>query len=256
MSWIDTHTHIYLPEFADDVETVIRRAQDAEVGKMYLPNVDQSTLDDMMQLCERYPNTLYPMAGLHPCSVKSDWQEALSHIQSVYEANKASFIAIGEIGIDLYWDKSTLAIQEAALHQQIQWALTENLPIVIHVREAFDETFAVVDQYPEVQGVFHCFTGSIEQAEWITSRGMYLGIGGVSTFKNGGMDSVLPYVDKSRVIVETDAPYLAPVPHRGKRNEPAYIPIIGQRLASLWNMDINEVMTLTTTNAQKLFRHG
>ncbi|MCH8545985.1 MAG: TatD family hydrolase [Cryomorphaceae bacterium] len=256
MSWIDTHTHIYLPEFTDDVESVIGRALKANVQKMYLPNVDQNTLEDMLRLCQRHPNKLYPMAGLHPCSVKSNWEEELNHIQSVYEANKSSFIAVGEIGIDLFWDKSTLPLQEAAFHRQIEWALTEDLPIVIHVRDAFDETFAVVEQYPEVKGVFHCFTGTVEQAKWITSRGMYLGIGGVSTFKNGGMDKVLPHVDKSRVIVETDAPYLAPVPYRGKRNEPAYIPIIGQRLSDLWEMDLKDIMSLTTTNAQNLFRHG
>ncbi len=256
MKWIDTHAHIYLPEFSDDRQQIVQRAEDAGIGKIFLPNVDLSTANDLLDLCDRYPDLFYPMMGLHPCSVSEQWTSELDQLYAILTQSNRQFYAVGEIGLDLYWDKSTLVQQIKAFHRQIEWAMSLDLPVVIHVREAFDESFSVVDQYPNLRGVFHCFTGTTAQAEWIQSRNMYVGLGGVSTFKNGGMEAVIPHLNQRLVVLETDAPYLAPVPFRGKRNESSYIPLIGKRIAELWKCPLEDVMRITTENAQTLFQHG
>ncbi len=256
MNWIDTHAHIYLPEFANDQAEIVDRARQANVNTIFLPNVDASTTDSLLNLCDQYPTIFFPMMGLHPCSVNEQWETELDKLHTILTQSGRRFYAVGEIGLDLYWDTSTLDIQIKAFQRQIEWAISLDLPIVIHVREAFEESFNVVEQYPEVRGVFHCFTGNTAQAEWIQSRGMYVGLGGVSTFKNSGMDNVIPHLDRKLVVLETDAPYLAPVPHRGKRNESSYIPIIGERVAALWNCSTEDVMHITSENAQNLFQHG
>lgn len=256
MNWIDTHAHIYLQEFAEEREIIIQRAREANVKKVFLPNIDSTTSNDLLVLCDQFPDMFYPMMGLHPCSVKDNWEDELNTLYKILIHEGRRFYAVGEIGLDLYWEKDTLEIQQKAFERQITWALEHDLPVVIHVREAFDESFAIVERFPKLRGVFHCFTGSLSQAEWIQSRNMFIGLGGVSTFKNSGMHNVIPHLNRNLVVVETDAPYLAPVPYRGKRNEPAHIPIIGQRLADLWNCSLEEVMHTTTTNAKTLFNHG
>ncbi|MCC5917074.1 MAG: TatD family hydrolase [Cryomorphaceae bacterium] len=258
MIWIDTHNHLYLPEFNDDRAAVIDRAVKTGVTKLFLPNVDLRTAADLLALCDQRPETFFPMMGLHPCSVKNDWREVLPEIKAILEREIDRIIAVGEIGLDLYWDKSTLDIQQRAFSEQIEWALAFDLPIVIHVRDAFAETFEVIKDFDGrgLKGVFHCFTGNVEQAEFIQSRNMYVGLGGVSTFKNGGMGKVIPHLERSLVVLETDAPYLAPVPHRGKRNEPSYIPIIAERVANLWDCELLEVSNQTTKNALTLFSNA
>ncbi|MCP4460541.1 MAG: TatD family hydrolase [Cytophagales bacterium] len=251
---IDTHAHIYLEEFAEDVETVIQSAKDAGVTKILMPNIDSTTTEDMMQLVEKYPETCYPMMGLHPCSAKIDNERELKHVEKML--NEHTFIAVGEIGTDLYWDKTFWSEQQEAFNIQCELALMHNLPIVIHCRETIDETIELVNPWVDkgLNGVFHCFGGSVEQGEKITKLGFYLGIGGISTFKNGGIDKVIPFLDKSKVLLETDSPYLSPVPHRGKRNEPAYIKLIAERIAELWETSLDEVDSVTTMNTERLFK--
>ncbi|TVQ76026.1 MAG: TatD family deoxyribonuclease [Flavobacteriales bacterium] len=258
MNWIDTHTHIYLPEFEQDRNEVIERAKEVGVEHLLLPNVDLSTVDDLLALCDQNPQTCFPMIGLHPCSVKEDFREVLEKLKVIIETERTRIIAIGEIGVDLYWDASTLKIQEEAFRQQIEWALTYELPIAVHIRNAFEDTLRIVQDYDDrgLRGVFHCFTGNAEQAKWLQSRGYYLGIGGVATFKNGGVREILHLLDQSLVILETDAPYLAPTPFRGKRNEPMHIPRIAETLAEAWNAPLNQVAEITSNNAKRLFNHA
>jgi TatD DNase family protein len=258
MNWIDTHTHIYLPEFEQDRNEVIERAKEVGVEHLLLPNVDLSTVDDLLALCDQNPQTFFPMIGLHPCSVKEDFREVLEKLKVIIETERTRIIAIGEIGVDLYWDASTLKIQEEAFRQQIEWALTYELPIAVHIRNAFEDTLRIVQDYDDrgLRGVFHCFTGNAEQAKWLQSRGYYLGIGGVATFKNGGVREILHLLDQSLVILETDAPYLAPTPFRGKRNEPMHIPRIAETLAEAWNAPLNQVAEITSNNAKRLFNHA
>jgi TatD DNase family protein len=258
MNWIDTHTHIYLPEFEQDRNEVIERAKEVGVEHLLLPNVDLSTVDDLLALCDQNPQTFFPMIGLHPCSVKEDFREVLEKLKVIIETERTRIIAIGEIGVDLYWDASTLKIQEEAFRQQIEWALTHELPIAVHIRNAFEDTLRIVQDYDDrgLRGVFHCFTGNAEQAKWLQSRGYYLGIGGVATFKNGGVREILHLLDQSLVILETDAPYLAPTPFRGKRNEPMHIPRIAETLAEAWNAPLNQVAEITSNNAKRLFNHA
>jgi TatD DNase family protein len=251
---IDTHTHLFSTEFDTDRHLIIQNALDAGVSKMLLPNVDLDSIAGMHALAKKFPQQCYPMMGLHPCSVTENWEVDLSVIKSWLD--KENYCAVGEIGIDLYWEKSTLEFQKKAFRQQIKWAKEKKLPIVIHVREAFQETFEIVDDLNDenLTGVFHCFTGNLEQANHILNYGGFkLGIGGVVTFKNGGLDKVLPQIDLEHLVLETDSPYLAPVPHRGKRNESSYLKLIAEKLAELKGVSFETVDSITTKNAIALF---
>ena len=251
---IDTHTHLYLEQFDQDRDQVIQNAMDAGIEKLFLPNIDVNSIAGMLSLVEHYPNVCYPMMGLHPCSVEAGFEIEL---QKIYDAlSNQAIIAIGEIGIDLFWDKTILPLQREAFRIQVQWAKDMNLPIVIHARDSYNELFEELNVLNDerLSGVFHCFTGSLQQAEKILSYGnFYLGIGGVSTFKNSGLNTFLPQVPLDRIILETDSPYLAPVPHRGKRNESAYTASVAQHLSHLLNKSLNEIASITTQNALNLF---
>lgn len=251
--YIDTHAHIYHDDFAGDREDMLQRSRDAGVTQVFMPNIDHTSIDGMLELESRSQGMCHAMMGLHPCSVKRGFERELYLVEGWL--SKRSFSAIGEIGTDLYWDKTLFDAQKEAFNIQVSWAKRYKLPVVIHCRESIDETIALVEQAGDDQltGIFHCFTGTPEQAKKIASLGFLLGIGGVATFKNGGLDKVLPDVPLEQLVLETDSPYLAPVPHRGKRNEPAYIPIVAIRVAEIKKVPVDEVMRITTINAQKMF---
>lgn len=251
MYLIDTHTHIYLPEFDDDRDVMMRRAKESNVETIIMPAIDSTTHNAMITVESTYDNC-YSMIGLHPCSVNQDYEKELDVVKQ-YLA-KRSFVAVGEIGLDFYWDKTFTKEQYAAFHKQIEIALEHDLPIVIHSRKAIDECIGVVKEHNGIRGVFHCFSGSEKQAKKIINLDFMLGIGGVVTFKNADLDKVMEKIGLSNIILETDAPYLAPVPFRGKRNEPAYVKLIAERLSLLCNCSIEEVAELTTENAKKLFK--
>lgn len=251
MYFIDTHTHIYLPEFTDDIDAVMQRAKEANVTITMMPAIDSTTHDAMLAMESTYGNC-YSMIGLHPCSVNQDYQKELEIVRKYLDKRK--FIAIGEIGLDFYWDKTFTEQQYEAFHQQIGIAIQYNLPIVIHSRNAIDECIEVVKEHPGAKGVFHCFSGNEEQARKIIDLDFMLGIGGVVSFKNAGLDKVIEKAGLDHVILETDAPYLSPVPYRGKRNEPSYIKIIAQKLSTITTCSIEEVAELTTANAKNLFK--
>jgi TatD DNase family protein len=253
MNLIDTHTHIYLPEFAADQETMMQRAADIGVECLLLPAIDNSTHSVMIEMERRYPQCR-AMMGLHPCSVNADFSIELQVIAGYLE--QRPFVAIGEIGLDFYWDKTFVEEQYEAFRQQVSLAQQYNLPIVIHSRNATDECIEVVREYPGIRGVFHCFSGYEEQARAVIAAGMYLGIGGVVTFKNGGVDKVIGAIGLDRVVLETDAPYLAPVPFRGKRNEPAYLAHVVSKLVELTGLSAEKVGEITTENARLLFNLG
>lgn len=252
--WTDTHAHIYLEEFDADRADMLARAQQAGVEKIYLPNIDSTSIDRMLELEEKTKGTCYAMMGLHPCSVKRDFEKELYIVESWLA--KRSFVAIGEMGTDLYWDKTFWEQQQEAFRIQANWAKQYNVPIVIHSRESLDQTIKLVEELQDgtLKGVFHCFTGTADQARRITSLGFYLGLGGVATFKKGGLDDVIPDMDITKIVLETDSPYLAPVPHRGKRNEPAYIPLIAAKVAQLKNISLKELQQTTSQNASALFK--
>ncbi len=250
---IDTHAHIFLEEFDGDVDAVIQRAIDEGIEKILLPNIDKDSIDDMLQLEEKYPDYCYAMIGLHPCSVKQDFEKQLYIVEEWL--SRRSFIAIGEIGTDLYWDKTFWEQQKEAFRFQCELAIKHNIPVVIHCRETIDETIDLVEEFEGtgLKGVFHCFTGSAEQGNQITDLGFYLGIGGVSTFKNGGLDKVIPELNANKLVLETDSPYLSPAPERGKRNEPSKLKFIATRMSEILELSVHEVATLTTKNANDLF---
>lgn len=251
--FIDTHTHLYSEEFNTDRTSIIEKAIANSVTKLYLPNIDSTSVDGMLQLEKEFPENCFAMMGLHPCSVKENYLEELIIVKKWLDKRK--FIAIGEIGIDLYWDKTFIAEQEIAFKKQIDWALHYNYSIVIHCRNAFDEIFSILQTYPKLpKGIFHCFSGDIEQAQKILSlKNFKLGIGGVLTFKNSGLDKVVENISLDDIVLETDSPYLAPIPHRGKRNESSYIPLIAQKIAEIKNITIQEVELITTKNAHFIF---
>jgi TatD DNase family protein len=248
--FIDTHSHVYLSEFNDDRRQMIDRAVSSGIGRIFMPAIDSSTHEVMLKVEKEYKECV-AMMGLHPCSANQDYEKELEVIKSHLDSR--TFIAIGEIGLDFYWDKTFVEQQYAAFRQQALWALEYDLPVVIHSRNAIDECIEVVEEFKGIRGVFHCFSGSPEQARRITDLGMMLGIGGVVTYKNGGLDKVLPVTGLNNVILETDAPYLAPVPYRGKRNEPSYIKDIAEKISSMIGMDVETIGKLTTENALKLF---
>ncbi|HEX2606643.1 MAG TPA: TatD family hydrolase [Flavisolibacter sp.] len=251
MYLIDTHTHIYLPEFDDDLSEIMERAGRKGIGDLLLPAIDRSTHEKML-LVEGQFKACKAMMGLHPCSVKEDWETELKVVRQYLDQRR--FIAIGEIGLDFYWDKTYTDQQYNAFHRQLGWALEMGLPVSIHSRNATEECIGVVQQYKGLTGVFHCFSGTAEQAGKVMQAGLYLGIGGVLTFKNAGLDTVIAQVGLEKVVLETDAPYLAPVPFRGKRNEPAYTVLIAEKLAGLFNREVGEIAEITTENARQLFK--
>ncbi len=250
---IDTHAHIYASEFDNDRDQVVERALAQGVDKILLPNIDLDSIEPMLQTEAAYPEICRSMMGLHPCYVDSNVKQTLEIIHSWF--TKHNFIAVGEIGIDLYWDKTYKAEQEMAFTTQLNWAKEMKLPVVIHTRDSIQETLALLEKEQDgsLSGVFHCFGGNVEEAKAINDLGFHLGLGGVTTFKNGGMDKVIPHLDMDYVILETDCPYLAPVPHRGKRNEPSYIPLVAERIASLRELSIDDVQVITNRNANRLF---
>jgi TatD DNase family protein len=253
--FIDTHTHLYSEEFNDDRYDRINDAISKSVTKFYMPNVDSSTIDGMLALEVHFPEVCLPMMGLHPCSVKANYRDELELVKKWLDLRR--FAAIGEIGIDLYWDKTFVKEQELAFREQIFWALEYNYTIVIHCRNAFDEIFAILKSYDKLpKGIFHCFSGDYIQAQKILSLGNFkLGIGGVVTFKNSGLDKVVEQLNLHDIVLETDAPYLAPVPYRGQRNESAYIPLIAEKIAQIKNISIEEVAQVTSSNAEEIFEN-
>ncbi|MEZ4720966.1 MAG: TatD family hydrolase [Flavobacteriales bacterium] len=255
---VDSHAHIYSEEFDEDFDAMIQRAREAGVNHYLMPNVDVASIERLHRVSDRFPDNAYPMMGLHPCSVKEeDMEDQLGVVERHLFMPVRKYYAVGEIGIDLYWDKSTLDLQIQAFELQINWAKTLQIPIVIHVRDSFEEVLQIVDRLNDdrLTGVFHCFTGTKSQAEHIIEYGGFkLGIGGVATFKNGKIDQFIHEIDLSHLILETDSPYLAPVPHRGKRNEPAYAALVAEKLASCYGISKEEIARITTKNCEELFK--
>lgn len=251
---IDTHTHLYSEEFDEDRDAMIQRALDAGIEKFYIPAIDSSYTDRMLDLESNYPNNMHLMMGLHPTYVKPEtFEEELAHVKEWLD--KRSFSAVGEIGIDLYWDKTTLPQQQIAFKQQINWAKEKGLPIVIHGRDSFEEIFEILEEEKDekLYGIFHCFTGTKEDAERAIGFNLKLGIGGVATFKNGKIDQFLHEIPLEHIVLETDSPYLAPVPYRGKRNESSYIVNVVNRLAEIYQVSEKEIAQSTSQNALSVF---
>jgi TatD DNase family protein len=253
MTMIDTHTHLYLDDFKADIHEVISRSKSAGVGKFYLPNVDSSSIDDLLQLEQQFPGECIGMMGLHPCSVKENVAAELKLVEEWLK--KRPFAAVGEIGLDYYWDKTFVADQKDTFRQQINWALELNLPIVIHSRDSMQDCIDLVREHQngKLQGIFHCFGGTVEEAKQIIDLGFLMGIGGVITYKKSGLAEVLPSVPIEYLVLETDAPYLTPVPFRGKRNEPSYLKYVVDKMAEAMNIPAEEIAVQTTRNAQNLF---
>lgn len=249
----DTHTHLYSEQFEVDRDAVIKRALDLNIKRFFIPAIDSTYTASMLQLKHDYPDNMFLMMGLHPTSVKDNYKDELLHVEQML--NKHTFCAVGEIGIDLYWDTSTLNIQKEAFKHQIQLAKKHQIPIVIHCREAFDEIFEVLETEKDdaLYGIFHCFTGTLDQAKQALSYNMKLGIGGVATFKNGKIDQFLNEIDLKHIVLETDAPYLSPVPYRGKRNESAYIIEVLNKLSEIYKVSEEEIAQITTTNSKSIF---
>jgi len=249
----DTHTHQYYQTDLQKRSGQMQRCFDNGVTRLFLPNVDSNSIPMVFDLVNTYPENCFPMLGLHPCDVKENWQVELKTIKEAIPANK--IYAIGEIGIDLYWDKSTLDIQIEAFKIQIGWAKELKLPIVIHCRNSFDEVFQVLqeEQDENLRGILHCFTGNLEQANKLIDMGFYLGIGGVVTYKNSGLDKIVEQVDLKHIVLETDAPYLTPVPFRGKPNESSYLTYVAEKVADLHQMPVEKVAEITTANSKMIF---
>lgn len=250
----DTHTHLYLPAFDQNRQEVIERALQQGVERMFLPNIDSGSIVPLYELCRQYPENCFPMLGLHPCSVDENFREELRIVEESLE--KYPCYAIGEIGMDLYWDKSRIKEQEEAFRIQVRWAVERNLPIVIHSRESFDEIYALLleEKDPKLRGIFHCFTGDYDQARKAVDAGFYLGIGGVVTFKNSGLAETLSAgISPDHIVLETDSPYLAPAPNRGTRNESSYLVHVAAKLAEIYGISENEIARRTTANSRLIF---
>lgn len=250
----DTHTHLYSKEFDADRGELVEKAIRAGVKRFFLPNVDSESIPGMFQVEKQFPEHCFPMMGLHPCSVNQMYQQELRVVE--YWLGKRKFSAIGEIGIDLYWDKTFFEQQQDAFRTQIRLAKKFSLPYVIHCRNAFDETLQIVNEFKsdKIKAIFHCFSGTVEQAEQVIAAGDFkLGIGGVVTFKNSGLDKVVEAIDLKHLVLETDAPYLAPMPHRGKRNEPDYILKVAEKIAEIKKISVEEVAAVTTQNSIDVF---
>ena len=253
MIFTDTHTHLYVEAFDEDRDSVIKNAIDSGITRFFIPSIDSSYTEAMIALERRFPSNVFLMMGLHPTSVKKDFEKELEHVEAMLDSHK--FYAVGEIGIDLYWDRTFFDQQKEAFKYQIQLAQKIDLPIVIHCRESFDEIIEVLDEEASdnLRGIFHCFTGTLQQAQTAIAHNMKLGIGGVVTFKNGKIDTFLNQIDPRHLVLETDAPYLAPVPHRGKRNESAYLRLIVDKLCELYQMSPEEIARITTENSREVF---
>lgn len=250
----DTHTHLYVEQFDQDRDAMISRALQAGVSRFFVPAIDSSYTQAMHQLKANHPEHVFLMMGLHPTHVKDNYRKELEHVKNQLEQH--DFVAVGEIGIDLYWDQSTLKAQQDAFRLQIQLAKLHNLPVVIHCREAFDEIFDILEDEAseDLCGIFHCFTGNLQQAQQAISYNMKLGIGGVVTFKNGKIDQFLNQIPIEHIVLETDAPYLSPVPHRGTRNESSYLTFVLHKVAELYGLDNNVIADLTTRNSKSIFK--
>ena len=254
MFFVDTHTHLFVEQFNEDREEVVQRAMDAGVEVMLLPNIDLESIPQMNELAAKYPNNCFPMMGLHPGSVDQNWQETLQTIEKELFTN--DYIAVGEIGIDLYWSKEFEEAQKEVFRQQVLWAKELGKPIVIHAREAFDEIFEIIDELNDerLTGIFHCFTGTLDQANHVIGYGGFkMGLGGVLTYKKAGLDKVIENVDLKHLVLETDSPYLPPTPHRGKRNESSYLLHIAEKLADVQSLTLKQVAEVTTQNAKEIF---
>ena len=249
----DTHTHLYSEQFDQDRDAMIQRAKNTGVQRFFIPAIDSSYTERMFSLEKNYPSYVFLMMGLHPTSVKENYESELLHVKEWID--KKSFVAIGEIGIDLYWDKTYLKEQKKAFQTQIKWAKEKKLPVVIHCRNAFDEIFDILEleKGPDLYGIFHCFTGTLKQAEKAISYNMKLGIGGVVTFKNGKIDTFLSQIPLQHIVLETDAPYLSPTPFRGKRNESSYIKFVIEKLTSIYELPFSEIINITTENSKEVF---
>ncbi len=252
-TFIDTHAHLYLPQFDEDRDAVVDSALKQGVKKILLPNIDNSTVEQMLDMEKKYDGTCHAMMGLHPCSVDANYRNELKIMEDWLD--KRDFLAVGEIGTDLYWDKTYKDEQEACFRAQVHWARERGLPVVIHSRETLDWNISIMEEEQDgtLVGIFHCFNGTIAQAERIIGLGFFMGLGGVVTFKNSGMSEIVPLLDPGHCVLETDAPYLTPVPYRGKRNESSYIPLVAQRVAEYWKMTVEEVADITTENAVRIF---
>jgi len=251
--FIDTHAHLYVEQFEEDRKEMLTRAQHLGVHKIYLPNIDASTIEAMNELAQSFPELLFPMLGLHPCHVAEDYKEVLDAMRPQFE--EETYYGVGESGIDLYWDQQYARQQEDALRIQCQWAKELDLPLILHTRSATEETIQLIseEQDGRLRGIFHCFGGDLKQASAIQDLNFMIGIGGVVTFKNSGLDKVVKDIPLNAIVLETDAPYLAPVPHRGKRNESSYIPLIAEKLATLYECSIEQIGQQTSANALKVF---
>ncbi|MGE4586242.1 MAG: TatD family hydrolase [Mangrovibacterium sp.] len=250
---VDTHSHIYLEDFSNDQEEVIRRAFENDVRKIILPNIDSSSVKKMLDLVDKYPQICFPLIGVHPTSIKEDYEEEMMLVE--FWIKKRKFFGIGEVGIDLYWDRTFIQEQTDAFRRQLILAREQDLPVVIHVRDSFDEVYAVLqeEQSERMRGVFHSFSGTSEQARMVTELGFKLGINGIVTFKNSGLDQVLKDVDPKHILLETDAPYLTPVPFRGKRNESAHLIYVAQKLAEIYRIPVAELSLISSETAEQLF---
>lgn len=256
MNFIDTHTHLFLEQFDEDRDATVKNAIEKGVTKMILPNVDSEKTHVLKKMAKDYPGNIFPLMGLHPSSVKENYKQELKFVEK--ELSENNYFGIGEIGIDLYWDKTFFKQQVEAFRYQIALARKNNLPIVIHVRNSFDETFEVLNAELKENGnlptgIFHCFTGNYKQAQQALNLGFFLGIGGVLTFKNSGLNKIVEKLPLSRIVLETDSPYLAPTPFRGKRNESSYIPLIAQKLSDVHQVPIKKVAEITSKNAESIF---
>jgi TatD DNase family protein len=251
---IDTHAHLYATEFDADRDAVIKRAILQGIDKIYLPNVDLDSIDAMHELEARYPDNCFAMMGLHPCSVWADYKSVLSVIEN--KLNERNYVAVGEIGLDYYWSKEFVKEQQDAFRIQCKWAIEKNIPIIIHARESIDDLIQIVSEFKQnsdLKGIFHCFGGTIEQARKIMELEFLMGIGGVLTYKKSGLDEVIKNIPLEYLVLETDAPYLTPVPHRGKRNESSYLIHIANRLSEIKEISLEELGRITSENARKIF---
>jgi TatD DNase family protein len=254
MQWIDTHAHMYIKQFSDDRPKAMERAINNGVDRLFLPNIDSETIESMLELEAAYPGQCFAMMGVHPCYVNENVDNELNIVRGWLD--KRPFVAVGEIGLDFYWDKTHVEQQYKAFRTQLNWSADLGVPVSIHARESTRECIDVVRELQDgrLSGIFHCFSGTLEEAREVIDLGFYLGIGGVVTFPKAGLDKIVEQIDLQHIVLETDAPYLAPVPYRGKRNESSYIPLIGQKIADVKNLKIADVAAITTTNAHKIFK--
>jgi TatD DNase family protein len=253
MVFTDTHTHLFSDELKPELDQLLGTAIDAGIERYFMPNIDSSSIEALFDVENKYPGKCFPMMGLHPCSVKENWRDELNIVEQWL--SKRKFAAVGEMGIDLYWDKTFIDEQKIVFTRQVEMANEYKLPIVIHTRDSFEVAYELLQRTTKLEpcGIFHCFTGNAEQAKRVIDMGFYLGIGGVVTFKNGGIDKVLPEISMDNIVLETDSPYLAPVPFRGKRNDPVYLIKVAEKIAAIKEISVMEVANITTQNSKKIF---